>query len=147
VLLLQLRAGSDTFVLDTKNVVEIIPMVKWTAVPGAPRGIAGIVNYHGDPLPLIDLSDLVSGTPAEPRMTTRVVVARYGSNGSRRSLALLAEGVTDVIRIPDNALGAAPLQTGAAPYLGRISTSTGEVVQEIDVSRLLPEELRAVWFA
>jgi chemotaxis-related protein WspB len=147
VLLLQVRAGSDTFVLDTKHVVEIIPMVQWTSVPGAPRGIAGVLNYHGSPLPLIDLSDLVAGKPAEPRMTTRVVVARYGSNGSQRSLALLAEGVTDVIRMPETALGAAPLTRASAPFLGRISTSTGEIVQEIDVSRLLPDELRTAWFA
>jgi chemotaxis-related protein WspB len=145
-LLLRVRLGGDQFVLDTAQVEEVLPLVRWAAVPGAPAGIAGVLNYHGAAVPLLDLSELITGTRSERRMTTRIIVARYGANGTQQRIAMIAEDLTDAVRRPDSALTDGPMRSASAPFLGRISTDSGEIVQEIDISKLLSDETRTAWF-
>lgn len=54
VLLLQL--GSQHYALDTRHVVRVLPAMRLVALPRTPAFIAGIMNYHGAPVPVLDLT-------------------------------------------------------------------------------------------
>src|SRR5258708_32156970 len=83
-LFLLFQLGKERYALPANRVVEGVPLLTLKPLPQAPRGVAGIFNYRGRPVPALDLSEITMGRPAEERLRTRIVVLNYPSpNGGR----------------------------------------------------------------
>jgi chemotaxis-related protein WspB len=94
-------------------------------------------------VPVIDLSQLISGKPVAALLSTRIILVRHpGPFGADRVLGLLAERATD--STDEGADEPTPTGVAApdAPYLGGLSHSGGRIVQFVKVENLLPAELR-----
>ena len=87
-LFLLFQIGPDRYALEAKRVAEVLPLLTVRALPKAPAGVAGVLNYRGVPLPIIDLSQLLADRPAPARLSTRIVVVNC-ANG--RQVGLIAE--------------------------------------------------------
>jgi chemotaxis-related protein WspB len=137
------RMGDERYALDALQIVEVIPVVGVKEIPLAPAGVAGIVDYHGAPVPLIDLSQLALGRPAQKRLGTRIILVKYpDQKGTNHLLGLLAERATEVMRrnpadFVDSGIGNDP-----APYLGPVTADVHGMVQRITLEKLLPQSVR-----
>src|SRR5438105_11295634 len=78
-LLLTFKIGSDRYALPASQMIEVVPLVSLKKIPQAPPGVAGIFNYHGQPVPVIDLSELTIGIPAQARVSTRIILINYSA--------------------------------------------------------------------
>jgi chemotaxis-related protein WspB len=146
-LFLLFQLGEDRYALDTGRVVEVLPLVAITPIPKAPAGVAGLFNYHGAPVPAIDLSQLTMGRPARNRLNTRIVLVHYpDGRGKTHLLGLIAEKVTETVRRDPADFVASGVTSDRAPYLGPVATDARGVMQWIDVEWLLPASVREVLF-
>ena len=146
-LFLLFQLGEDRYALDTGRVAEVLPLVAITPIPKAPAGVAGLFNYHGAPVPAIDLSQLTMGRPARSRLNTRIVLVDYpDGRGKTHLLGLIAEKVTETVRREPADFVASGVTTDRAPYLGPVATDARGVLQWIDVEWLLPASVRDVLF-
>jgi len=48
------RAGAHCCAISAETVECVIPVVAIDAVPGAPRAVLGIINFHGTVVPVVD---------------------------------------------------------------------------------------------
>jgi len=62
-LFLVFQLGPDRYAIEAAQVVEVLPLVNSKHIPRAPLGVAGVFDYHGTPVPLIDFTELAQGTP------------------------------------------------------------------------------------
>jgi chemotaxis-related protein WspB len=164
-LFLIFELGHDRYALPAAPIVEVLPVVRIKRVPHAPAGVIGVFDYHGAPVPVIDLSELTLGRPSAPRLSTRLIVVSYpdrrGQNqghghgqgqgkdqdqSESHLLGLIAERATDTMRRDPADFVASGITTGRAPYLGHVTTSSHGVVQRIDVETLLPDDVRESLF-
>jgi chemotaxis-related protein WspB len=146
-LLLLFQLGQDRYALDTSRVAEVLPLVDITRIPQAPPGVAGLFNYRGVPVPVIDLSQLTIGRPAQSRLNTRIVLVHYpDGGGGTRLLGLIAEKVTETVRRDKADFVASGVTNDRAPYLGPVATDARGLMQWIDVESLLPASVRDVLF-
>lgn len=148
-LYLIIRLGADRYAIDSSLVEEVVSLVRLKALPGAPVGVAGIMNYRTDAVPVIDLNLVALGTPTSPRIATRIVVVRHaadGSEGQSELLGLLVPQATETRRIDDDAFVAAGMATDGAVYLGPVVTTPEGVIQRVAVGALLTAELRDALF-
>src|SRR5205085_2464470 len=97
-LLLLFKIGSDRYALPASQMIEVAPLVSLKQIPQAPLGVAGICNYHGLPVPVIDLSALTLGQPSPARVSTRIIMVNYPDRGQKRILGLMAEQISETIR-------------------------------------------------
>jgi chemotaxis-related protein WspB len=147
VLFLLFQLGEDRYALDTGLVAKVLPLVAMTQIPQAPPGVAGLFNYGGVPVPVVDLSQLTMGRPAQRRLNTRIVLVHYpDGTGGTRPLGLIAERVTETVRRDKTEFVASGVTCDRAPYLGPVATDASGLVQWIDVERLLPPSVRDVLF-
>jgi chemotaxis-related protein WspB len=147
-LFLLFQLGQDRYALDTSRVAEVLPLVGITQIPQAPAGVAGLFNYRGVPVPVVDLSQLTMGRPAHSRLNTRIVLVHYpDSSGGTRLLGLIAEKVTETVRRDKADFVASGVTNDRAPYLGPVATDARGLMQWIDVESLLPPSVRDVLFA
>jgi chemotaxis-related protein WspB len=127
--------------------VEVLPLVQVKTLPQAPRGIAGLLNYRGQPVPVVDLSEWALGRPAAERLSTRVILVRLpDASGRPRLLGLQAERATETIRKEPADFAEAGVSNPAARYLGPVATDAQGMVQWIQIDRLLPDAVKAVLF-
>jgi chemotaxis-related protein WspB len=141
-LFLQFQIGAEAYVLDTAQIVEILPLVNIKPTPKAPAGLAGLFNYRGRAVPVIDLSELILGRSATRQISTRLVLVRYEA----QLLGLIAERATETIRREAADFADSGIANQATPYLGQVTQEAGRLIHRIDVDTLLPAALRRVLF-
>jgi chemotaxis-related protein WspB len=138
--------GADRYGLRLRQIRQVLPLMELKAVPGAPEGVAGLMNLHGASVPVIDVSRIGGGMPAARQVDTRIVLVDYtGPDGVVHGLGLMTERVQGVQDIDDAAL--APAAVLAAPFLDRVAGDAAGLVQLVEPDRMLPDTLRAALFA
>jgi chemotaxis-related protein WspB len=139
--------GKDRYVLEARHVIEVLPLLELKQIPEAPRGVAGIFNYRGRPVPAIDLSELALGQPAGQRLSTRIIMIHYPDEfGKLHPLGLIAEQATEIIRRETKDFAEPGLKFGDAPYLGPVLTDNQGVIQWVREQRLLADNVRDLLF-
>jgi chemotaxis-related protein WspB len=147
VLFLCFQLGDDRYALDSSRVIEVVPLVEVKRIPHAIKAVAGIFNYRGKPVPLIDLSELALGRPARPHMSTRIVVITCpGADRAQHLLGLIAEKATGTLRRDAADFTDSGVLNRDAPYLGPIATHPDGLLQWIEPTTLLPAAVREVLF-
>ena len=167
-LFLLFQIGQDRYALEARHAVEVIPYLTLKKIPQAPRGVAGIFNYRGRPVPAVDLCELTFGRPARELLSTRIIVVKFPDPGGhvgnadlptsdsstaglpRRSavaegsgwLGLIAEHATGMMRREPNQFVSAGVQVGHAPYLGPVAMDDQGVIQLLHAEHLLTDTLR-----
>jgi chemotaxis-related protein WspB len=140
-LFLVFQLGSDRYAIRASAVVEVLPLVNVKQIPQAPAPIAGIFDYHGQPVPLIDLAQLALNSPSRKWMSSRIILVNYVKSGEKHLLGLIAERATGTLRRDDKDFSSTGLANPDARYLGPVTKDELGIVQRIDVNSLLPEDL------
>ena len=142
------QTGNDRFALAARRVVEIVPFLELTPLPQAPKGVAGLFNYRGRPVPAIDLCELTRGVPAAERLSTRIVIVHHpDASGGLCLLGLIAEHVTQIARFEQNEFVDTGMRIPAAPYLGPVLMDSLGPVQYLYEQRLLSEPVQSLLFS
>jgi chemotaxis-related protein WspB len=111
-------------------------------VPQAPIGVAGLINYRGKFVPVVDLSELMFGEPACAHISTRLILVRYGEH----LLGLIAEQATETMRREAASFAESGIASDAAPYLGPVTQDGGQLIRRIELQKLLPAAVSSVLF-
>lgn len=160
--LLLFGQGERRYGLPFRRIVEVIPRVELTPLAGAeagaeasadaeareePQQLIGELDYRGQPVPVFDLTLLLSGRDSADRMDTRIVVVDVAEQAEQvQLLGLLAERVVDsVVKTPGDFKTSA--RASSAPYLGATTRHDGETVQVVDVAQILDAGQRARLFS
>ena len=147
-LFLLFQVGDDRFALDATRVVEVVPLLDLKEIPQAPRGVAGLFNFHGRPVPAVDVSDLALNRPAKERLSTRIIVVHYpDAAGNQHLLGLIAEQATGMLRKESSDFTNPSVRIKSAPYLGPVMMDGRGVIQRIHEERLLSERVRDMLFS
>lgn len=125
----------DKYAIPACDIVEIAPSAPSTNIQGTARRVAGLIEYRGRAIPLLDLGELCRGVTSAETPTTRILIVRPKSDGGL--LGIRAERVTSTARMDDGAFEA--LGVSGQPYMTGVAFLRGAIVQRIDLQRLLGE--------
>lgn len=142
------QIGNDRYALDCRHVAEVIPFLALKAVPQAPRGVAGIFNYRGRPVPALDLCELAFDRPSQELLSTRIFVVKFVDDSGREQwLGLIAERATGMMRREEREFVESGVKVGSAPYLGPVVMDENGVIQLLQVEHLISNKLRELVMA
>ncbi len=156
-LLLTFRAGSNRYAVAVSRVVEVLPKLELQPIPHAPALLAGVFNYRGKVVPVIDLGLLLSTVPCRNLLSTRMILVndtpgnhdRQNMTSAQLSdrsppatsqcpalLGLVAENVSDLTYVQPEQISPVPVQVPNAPYLDAIVQTDREIVPLIAVQKI-----------
>lgn len=137
----------ERYGLDTTCIQRVLPLLELKQLAHAPRFVAGLMNYHGSPVPVVDLSLLSGGNGCKACFDTRILVVDYtATDGTVHDLGLIAERVSAVRKITRDALVETGVECPDGPYLGQVVAQEDGILQLIQLDQLLSEEVHAVLF-
>lgn len=142
------QAGDQSFALDAKAVMEVVQLVSFRQIPGAPAWVAGLFQFRAQVAPAIDLTQLILGRPAHRRLSTRLIIVPHAlSYGGQALVGLVAEHVTSVRRLQVEGAQLTSMAIPGAPHLGGVVADSGEMIQLVRVEELIPTELEPLLFS
>jgi len=121
--------GPCAYAIPIADVIEVTDHASWAGVPGLPRHLAGVINHHGDALPVLSceaLFDRVGDRLPEPENV--LVLAAPGAETGRLGLP-----VDRVVGLADAPLGA---PQGSGLVVERLPLR-GRIVSVLDGRRML----------
>jgi chemotaxis-related protein WspB len=143
-LMLLFYVGDERYALESRHVVEVVPLVALKKLHHAPDYVAGLFNYRSRIVPVIDLCKLLRGNPCRAHLSTRIVLVNYlDSDRTPHLLALMAERVTETLNKSDTEFVDLEIAVDAAPYMGKIITDEQGMIQCVRVEYLLPSSQQA----
>lgn len=138
-LLLVFQLGASRYTIDAHAVVEVVPLLQLEPIAHAPAYAAGLFNFRGELVPVIDLRGLVQEQPCSEHMTTRIILVRYPlPDREPRLLGLLAEQVTETLRRDREDFQSSGIRVADTPYLGDIAKDEKGMIHYLEFRQLLP---------
>ena len=138
--------GRDRYGLPLAGIVRVLPLLELKQLPLTPDYVAGLMDLHGTPVPVIDLSRLAGLPAAAAQFDTRIVVVDYRAPGGEtmHALGLLASQVRGIADIDTLQLEDSGVAT--VPFLGQVASDADGIVQLVELEHLLPPDVRALLF-
>ena len=137
--------GPDRYGLRLGAIARVLPVVSLKQVPLSPPYVAGIMDLHGEPVPVIDLSHLAGFIAEQVWFDTRIILVDYPlPGGASALLGLQAEHVAGVEQIDQGALREPGLDS--APFLGKVAGGSDGMLQLVELDQLLPPDVCQLLF-
>ena len=142
--LLVFSVGAEHYAIESRRVVEVLPLVTARPIPRMPDSIRGIFTHRGRLVPLVDLGRLFAHGPLRETLGTRVIVVEFSpAGGPAIRLGVMAENVLSLCSSVDAEATLPAMQPANAAALGRLLRIDGSTLQMIDVEHLLPPDILA----
>lgn len=146
-LFLLCQVKDANYAVSAQEVVEVVPRVELLALPKAPAFVAGLLNYRGDAVPVLDLCVLMHGESCAAVFGSRIVLVHYRHlQQSSRVLGLIVARVTETLERAPEDFRSSAISGDATPYLAEVTPYRNGLAQRIDVEQLLPAEVHNILF-
>lgn len=130
---LVVRLGTGRFAVSLASVAEVGRIPAVTRVPGVPAWVAGVANWRGRILPVLDLRELLGADVHDPGREGRLTVLVDGAV----LVGLLVDGVEGTTALADvAAFPAAGAPPGAGLLSGQAPRDDGPIAV-LDVAALV----------
>ncbi len=141
---LQLQAQEICCSVPLQQVNKIFSLMALTAVPKTPPYLAGVFNYHGNLVPVLDLSLRLGQQPATGySCNTQVVLCNTLENEA--FLGLIVSSVGNVIELSHNQLHLAPQFSGKALPFSSVYQQQQQVCFLLNTDALLNSSLTQLY--
>jgi len=105
---LTFNLGPEEYGIEILKVVEIIGLMKITAVPRTPNYVRGIINLRGTIHPVIDLRTKFSMDSIEDTQETCIIVLEIEKDGQSEQIGVVVDNVKEVQDIADKEIEDSP---------------------------------------
>ncbi|MGE0434340.1 MAG: chemotaxis protein CheW [Planctomycetota bacterium] len=147
-LVLLFHIGADRYAIETRAIIEIVPLARLKAIPQAPGWVAGLLDYRGRSVPVVDLCRLSLGQVAAPAFSSRTLIVRYRREHDTDThvLGLTVERVLRTERMESDQFVSSGVDSPDARYLGPVASTADGMVQVVEVNDLLTDEVHRLLF-
>lgn len=134
-LLLFRLAGKQRFGINVFKVQEVIQCPPLTQIPGSHPVVRGIANMRGKTITVMDLSQAVGGPPLGDIDGRFVIITEY----NRRIQGFLVGSVDRIINMNWEEILPPPKGAGGGSYMTAVTRFDDELIEIIDVEKVLKE--------
>jgi len=139
-MMLLFQLDDDRYGMDVKVVVEVIPRVPLQRLPRMPDYVAGLLNYRGEVLPVLDMSVMFNERNSQPYLSTRVIITKIGSAG--QLVGLMAENVAETIKVQEKDFVDTRAMGDVGAFVDAVIIDGHRMIQKVDVNKILTEDVQ-----
>jgi len=134
-LLLFRLGGKQIYGINVFKVQEVIQCPPLTKLPQAHPVVRGIANMRGNTITIMDLSMAIGGPPLADYQEKFTVITEY----NRKVQGFLVDSVDRIVNMNWEEILPPPKGTAETSYLTAVTQVGGELVEIIDVEKVLKE--------
>ncbi|MGX5913368.1 chemotaxis protein CheV [Aliidiomarina sp. Khilg15.8] len=127
--------GRQRFGINVFKVREVLQCPRLTAMPKRNSFVRGVAHIRGQAVSVIDLSLATGGRAIDDIHNRFIIIAEY----NRSVQGFLVDGVERIVNINWEAVMPPPQGAGRASYLTAVTEIENELVEILDVEKILDE--------
>ena len=127
--------GSQRYGINVFKVREVLQCPKLTSMPKLNSLVRGVAHIRGKTISVIDLSLATGGRPIQDLSSAFIVISEY----NRSVQGFLVGGVERIVNTNWDAILPPPKGSGKASYLTAVTEVDKELVEILDVEKILNE--------
>jgi two-component system chemotaxis response regulator CheV len=131
--------GSQLYGINVFKVREVLQCPKLSVVPNSHPVVRGISNIRGHTISIMDLSSAIGGRPIPDLKEAFVIISEY----NRSVQGFLVREVDRIVNLNWKDMLPPPSGTAGASYLTAVTYVNNQMVEVIDVERVLAEVVGA----
>jgi purine-binding chemotaxis protein CheW len=128
------RLDDRLFGVPLETVLRVEGAARITPVPGAPETLLGVLNYHGEILPVFDMRRWTGASPRPLQPSDQFLLVR-----ARGSTLVLPVDLVEGVRLPERVAPPGSV-AGVLPGVGGMVASSDGTLILSDPERLLTED-------
>ena len=133
-LMFRLQRG-NLFAINVFKIQEVQTMPKLTVMPQSHPNVVGVTHARGRTIPVIDLSAAIGLGPLQDRTNCNIIISEY----NRSIQAFMVKSVDRIVNMNWDEIMPPPKGTGRSHYLTAITKLDKQIVEIIDVEKVLQE--------
>lgn len=98
------QVGEDVCLLPLDRVRRIVRDLSVTPLPGTTAELKGLAEFGGEPLPVLDLGQLVKAAPGPHPPYSVTVVGYAGPPEGRELVGMAVDAVLEVVTVPADSI-------------------------------------------
>ncbi len=111
---LSFRLGNEVYAANVSKTIKILQLSEITRVPNAPPTMKGVINHHGNVLPVVDLNQTFNLPETDKTINTCIIILSVGEGEKQITIGAIVDEVLQVDEIKDNDIS-------EPPSLGKVS--------------------------
>ena len=142
--------GDDRYIIAINQITVITPYVNLKPIPSLPDYAAGLLNYRGQSVPVIDLCQLLTARSCVRMLSSRIIITTIkSSKGSGDiSIGFLVENATETFSADDEDFIEPGMKNPELPFIvlvvnddeGMLTrVSPQDIFENIDEGLFFPE--------
>lgn len=124
------EVGQQFYAVPLRHVTQVVAAAQWAPFPGAPAVVRGLLNFHGEAIPVFDPLQRLKGQSTRLLLSDQLLIL----DTQKRKVALLVNGVSGVVESSASTpLNQVPSELGSKQFSGAFAAHDGLVlIQDID---------------
>lgn len=127
--------GSQVYGINVFKVKEVLQCPKLTILPGSNPVVRGVAHIRSGTIPIMDMSMATGNSPLQDLKNTFVIITEY----NLKTQGFLVAGVERIINMNWGDIHPPPKGTGREHYLTAVTEVDKQLVEIIDVEKILAE--------
>jgi len=111
--LLVCTLGEHRVAVPVESIDEVVLLCRLEPVPGAPAGVAGLLNVRGTSVPVVDARQRMFQAAVRPQLSDLILVCRVEG----RRAGVLVDGVLELVRVESGQVQPVDADTPHAPFV------------------------------
>ena len=154
-LYLQFYVDGDRYIINTRHILSVIPLLKMhkaAAYRGGLSSVCGHIHYNGQTIPVVDLNNLISGKKSKPYLSTRIVLTDYMPDKTRREIVgLMVKKATEVIKLTEANFADSSIDSirngvknsgeNLDPFLGPMAKDSHGLLQQLNIHQVIEQKV------
>lgn len=133
--------SGQRFALDIASVEQIVRIVEINSLPEMPEYISGVINFHGEIIPVVDMHFLFNRNHKEIELSDQLIIV----NSSLLKCALWVDRAREVIDVNESETQSAKEIMDGVPYMKGILKDKEGIIFISDVDKFInPTELQLI---
>ncbi|TKB47264.1 chemotaxis protein CheV [Ferrimonas sediminicola] len=127
--------GRQTFGINVFKVREVLQCPKLTNLPRLNSLVRGVAHIRGQTISVIDMSAAIGGRPTQDVENSFIIISEY----NRSVQGFLVSGVERIVNLNWDSVMPPPQGSGRGNYLTAVTEINEELVEILDVEKILDE--------
>lgn len=128
-------AGKQLFAINVFKVQEVVNVPQLRSVPHSHPHVLGVAHLRGQTVPVIDLSAAIGAGPLPDKSRSNLIIAEY----NRSVQAFMIGSVDRIVNLNWETILSPPKGTGRGHFLTAITKIDDQIVEILDVERVLAD--------
>lgn len=102
------KLGNDLYAANVKNTIKILQYTDITQVPNSPDQLVGVINHHGNVLPVVDLKKSLNLPETDVSSNTCILILSMDESDDSGNIGAIVDEVLKVEEINKSDMKEAP---------------------------------------